>query len=267
MRKQGARALRIDSTEAMLLLLAIALLAFYVLPVAGLLSRADWGSAWEEVRSEKILLALRISLAAATSATLAALLFAFPLAWVLSRRRFPGIGILRALVLLPMVLPPVVGGVALLAAFGSRGLLGGALAAIGIRLPFSFAGATLAAAFVSSPFLVLALETGIASSDRRLEEAAETLGASRWMVLRTITLPAIRPSIVAGLALSWARAIGEFGATITFAGNLPGRTQTMPLAVYEALQTDFDGAILLGLILLLFSLAVLVLMRGRMFRR
>ncbi|MFH1680080.1 MAG: ABC transporter permease [Candidatus Eisenbacteria bacterium] len=253
--------------EAVLLLFAVVLLAFFLLPIAGLLSRVPWPAAWEEFRSERVLLALRISLSAATAAAFAGLLFGLPLAWVLSRLSFPGIGIVRSLVLLPMVLPPVVGGVALLTAFGSRGLLGGALAAVGIQLPFSFAGATLAAAFVSAPFLVLTLEAGFASCDRRLEEAAETLGASRTTILRTITLPALRPSIMAGLALAWARAIGEFGATITFAGNFPGRTQTLPLAVYEALQTDFDGAILLSLLLLLCSIAVLVLLRGRLLHR
>jgi molybdate transport system permease protein len=256
----------VGSTERVFQLLSLVLLAFFLLPLFGLLSRTPWSTAWGELRSEPVLLALRTSLAVATFASVAGLLFGFPLAWTLARGSFAGKRLVRAAVLLPMVLPPVVGGVALLAAFGTRGILGRLLALAGIRLPFTFAAAVLAATFVSAPFLVLALEAGLASSDRRLEEAADTLGASRARILRTITLPAIRPSIQAGFALSWARAIGEFGATITFAGNLPGRTQTMPLAVYEALQSDFGGAILLSLVLLAVSLAVLVSLRGRIFR-
>ncbi|MFH1278138.1 MAG: ABC transporter permease [Candidatus Eisenbacteria bacterium] len=246
-----------------MVLLAAVMLGFFLLPLAGLLARAPWSDAVAQLGSEGVLTAFRISLVTATAAALLGLLFGFPLAWILARARFRGKGLIRALVLLPMVLPPVVGGVALLTAFGRRGLLGGALAAIGVRLPFSIAGAILAATFVSAPFLILTLEAGIASSDRRLEEAAATLGAGRWRVMRTILLPSIRPSLVAGAALAWARAIGEFGATITFAGNFPGRTQTVPLAVYETLQTDFHGAILLSLILLAVSLGALVLLRGR----
>jgi molybdate transport system permease protein len=253
------------SLESVFVVQAVLLLAFFLLPLVGLLSRLPWATAWEGVRSERVFDALRVSILAASLSSLAGFLFGFPLAWVLCRRTFPGKGFVRALVLLPMVLPPVVGGVALLAAFGTHGLLGGSLALLGIRIPFTFAAAVLAASFVSAPFLVLALEAGISSADRRLEEAAETLGASRSMILRTVTLPAIRPSIVAGLALAWARAAGEFGATITFAGNFPGRTQTMPLAVYEALQSDIDAAILLSLLLLGASLSLLVLLRGRLF--
>jgi molybdate transport system permease protein len=252
---------------AVLVAFALVMLAFFVLPLAGLLSRVPWPGAWERLRSAAVLDALRISMSASVLAAAFGLVFGFPLAWTLSRLSFRGKSVVRALVLLPMVLPPVVGGVALLTAFGRRGILGGVLDALGVHLPFSFAGATLAAAFVSAPFLILTLEAGISSADRRLEEAAATLGASRWRIVRTITIPAIRPSIVAGTALAWARAVGEFGATITFAGNLRGKTQTMPLAVYEALQTEFDGAILLSLILLALSLTVLVLLRGRVFGR
>lgn len=247
----------------LLILLAAAMLAFFLLPLAGLLARAPWSTAFDQLGSEGVRTAFHISLVTATTATLLGLFFGFPLAWILARARFRGMGVVRALVLLPMVLPPVVGGVALLTAFGRRGLLGGVLEAVGVRLPFSLAGAILAATFVSAPFLVFTLEAGIVSADRRLEEAAATLGAGRWTVIRTILLPSIRPSLVAGAALAWARAIGEFGATITFAGNFPGRTQTVPLAVYETLQTDFHGAILLSLILLAVSLAALVLLRGR----
>ena len=161
-----------------------------------------------------------------------ALLLGVPLAWVQARVEFPGRSLLRALTTLPMVLPPVVGGVALLLAFGREGLLGRYLFdAFGIRLPFTTAGVILAEAFVAMPFLVITVEAGLRSMNRRLEEAARTLGAGRWRVLTRVTLPLVAPSIFSGALLSWSRALGEFGATITFAGNFPGRTQTLPLAV------------------------------------
>jgi molybdate transport system permease protein len=163
-----------------------------------------------------------------------------------------------------MVLPPVVGGVALLLAFGRRGLLGGWLASsLGIHLPFTTAGAILAETFVAMPFLVITVEAGLRSMDTRFEDAARTLGASSWTVLWRVTLPLVRPSLVAGAVLCWARALGEFGATITFAGNFPGRTQTMPLAVYLALESNPDAAIVLSLVLLAVSLAVLIGLRDR----
>jgi len=178
--------------------------------------------------------------------------------------QFRGQNVLRALTTLPMVLPPVVGGVALLLAFGRRGLIGSYLFdAFGIRLPFSTAGVILAETFVSMPFLVISVEAGLRSMNRRLEEAARTLGAHRWTVLWRVTLPLIAPSIFAGAILCWSRALGEFGATITFAGNFPGRTQTVPVAVYVALETRPDSAIVLSLILLAVSLAILVGMRDR----
>ena len=174
--------------------------------------------------------------------------------------------LLAALTTLSMVLPPVVGVVALLLAFGRRGLLGRWLdQAFGISLPFTTAGAILAEAFVAMPFLVISTEAGLRAMDRRYEDAAATLGAGRWTILRRVTLPLIAPSLGAGIALCWARALGEFGATITFAGNLPGVTQTMPLAVYIALETDLQAAIALSLVLLAVSLAVLVALRDRWF--
>jgi molybdate transport system permease protein len=170
----------------------------------------------------------------------------------------------RGLVILPLVMPPVVGGVALLAAFGRRGFLGTPLYDVfGVQLAFTTPAAVLAAAFVSFPLAVLALEAGLRSLDTRLEDAAATLGGSRWYVLRRVTLPLLAPQIATGLVLCWARSLGEFGATITFAGNLEGRTQTLPLAVFERLQTDPEGAIALSLLLVALSLAVIVGLRGR----
>ncbi len=200
----------------------------------------------------------------ATAATAFSFVVGVPLAWLLARAPFRGRGLVRALVTLPLVLPPVVGGVALLLAFGRRGLVGKYLYEwTGLSLPFTTAGVIVAETFVAMPFLVVTVEGALRGMDRRLEDAAATLGASRLLVLRRVTLPAIAPSLVAGAVLTWARALGEFGATITFAGNFPGRTQTMPLAVYVALETDLDGAIALSLVLLVVSVTVLVLLRDR----
>ena len=173
-----------------------------------------------------------------------------------------GRSVLRALLLVPVVLPPVVGGVALLTAFGRRGLVGSFIDdAFGIRLPFTTAGAVLAETFVALPFFVLTLEGGLRSLDRRLEEAARTLGAGPWLVFRRVSLPLLRPTLLAGAALAWARALGEFGATITFAGNFPGRTQTLPLLVYLALESNPEAGVLLSVVLLGTSLIVLIALR------
>ena len=238
--------------------------AFFIVPLLGLLLRVPWTVAWDELRSPEVLTALRLSLFASFSATAIALILGVPLAWTFARLTFPGRSVLRALTVLPMVLPPVVGGVALLLAFGRRGLLGGWLATtFGVHLPFTTAGAIMAETFVAMPFLVITVEAGLRSMDTRFEDAARTLGASRWTVLWRVTLPLVRPSLVAGAVLCWARALGEFGATITFAGNFPGRTQTMPLAVYLALESNPDAAIVLSLVLLAVSLAVLIGLRDR----
>ncbi len=208
--------------------------------------------------------ALRLSLVCSVAATAASVVLGLPLAWIQARTTFPGQRVLRAITTLPIVLPPVVAGVALLVVFGRRGILGAWLDAwFGIRLPFTVAGAALAETFVAMPFFVLTMEGALRSVDRRLEDAARTLGASRWTVFRRVTLPLVRPSLQAGAVLAWARALGEFGATITFAGNVPGKTQTLPLAVYMALETEPEAAFLLSLVLLAVSLAVLLGLRRR----
>src|SRR6266581_3499970 len=207
--------------------------AFFVVPLAGLLVKTPWNDAARALTSADTVEALKLSLVASLSATAVALVFGVPLAWVYARVDFPGRGLLRALTTLPMVLPPVVGGIALLLAFGRRGLLGSWLAnTFGITFPFTTVGVVMAETFVAMPFLILTVEAGLRSMDRRYEEAARALGANRWRVFTRVTLPLIAPSLFAGAALCWARALGEFGATITFAGNFPGVTQTMPLAVY-----------------------------------
>jgi len=242
---------------------AVAVLLF-ALPLAGLLWRAPWSSAWDELRSGPARDALRLSLVTSLSATGIALVLGVPLAWVQARVHYPGKRVVRALTALPMVLPPVVGGVALLLALGRRGMVGSQLDRIGVSLPFTTAGAIVAEAFVAMPFLVLTLEAAFASTDRRLEDAARTLGAGRFAVFRQVTLPLVAPSLLAGTVLCWARALGEFGATITFAGNLQGRTQTLPLFVYVKLEgSNPDSAIVLSLVLLVVAMAVLIALRDR----
>lgn len=247
-----------------LLLPALLGMAFLVLPLAGLLIRTPWSELPHQLTSPGVWQALRLSLIAATSATAVSLVLGVPLAWLLARTEFPGRGLVRALVTLPLVLPPVVGGVALLLALGRNGIVGRWLdEAFGVTLPFTTAGVVVAEAFVAMPFLVISVEGTLRAADPRYEEAAMTLGASRFTAFRRVTLPLIAPGIAAGSVLAWARALGEFGATITFAGNFPGRTQTMPLAVYLALQSDPAAAIALSLVLLLVSIAVLAGLRDR----
>ena len=244
--------------------LAILATALFALPLLGLVWKAPWSTLWDELTSPDVRDALRLSIVTSVSATLVAIVLGVPLAWVQARVPYRGKSFVRALTTLPMVLPPVVGGVALLLAFGRRGLVGGQLDAIGVHLPFTTAGAVIAETFVAMPFLVLTLEAAFRSSDRRLEDAARTLGASRWTVFRRVTLPLVRPSLLAGIVLCWARALGEFGATITFAGNLPGVTQTLPLFVFLKLEsTDADAAIVLSLVLVAVSLGVIVSLRDR----
>jgi len=195
------------------------------------------------------------------------LVLGVPLAWLLARLAFPGRRLVRALVTLPLVLPPVVGGLALLVVFGRRGVLGPALqSALGVSIPFTTAAVVLAETFVAMPFLVVTVEGALNSADRRLEEAAATLGATAWTTFWRVTLPQVAPSVGAGAVLCFARALGEFGATITFAGNLPGTTQTMPLAVYVALESDPEAAVALALVLLALSVAILVALRERWLR-
>jgi molybdate transport system permease protein len=244
--------------------LAALAVAYVVVPFVALLQRAPWSDLVDLLGRPVVTDALRLSITTAVGATAVSLLVGVPLAWVLARTTFRGRSVVRALVTLPMVLPPVVGGAALLFAFGRRGLLGGPVYdATGFLLPFSVWGVVAANTFVALPFLVLTVESGFRSADTRYEDAAATLGASRWTIFRRITLPHAAPSIVAGAVLCWARALGEFGATVTFAGNLQGRTQTMPLAVFLALESDRDAAIALSLVLIAVSLAVLLALRDR----
>ena len=238
---------------------------FLVLPLVGMAWRAPWSSLWSDLTAPEARTALRLSLVCSLWATLVAVSLGLPLAWVLARVAFPGRRLVRALALVPLVLPPVVGGVALLLAFGRRGLVGQYLDDwFGLQLPFTTAGAVLAEAFVALPFVVITAEVAFRAADRRYEDAARTLGASGWTVFRRVTLPLTWPALAAGAVLAWARALGEFGATITFAGNTPGRTTTMPLQVYLLLESGrLESAVALSLVLLAVSVAILVALRDR----
>lgn len=241
--------------------------AVFVVPLVGLATRTPWGHLGELVTTDVVADALRLSVVTSLAATAISLVLGVPLAWLLARVDFVGRDVLRAVVTLPMVLPPVVGGAALLFALGRRGVVGEPINdATGFLLPFSTWGVVVANTFVAMPFLVVTVEGALAGLDQRYEQAAATLGASRLTVFRRITLPMIAPSLRAGAVLVWARALGEFGATVTFAGNLQGRTQTLPLAVFVALESDRDTAVAISLVLVAVSLVVLVAMRDRWWR-
>jgi molybdate transport system permease protein len=242
-------------------LAAIAVL-FFALPLAGIVWRAPWGRAWSILSTRDVQSALWMSMLASLWATLISLVLGVPLSWVLARAHFPGRSFVRALCTLSMVLPPVVGGVALLAALGRKGLAGQWLDRwLSIRLPYTTAGVVVAQTFVAMPFLVLTVESALRQHDGGIDDAARTLGGSPWYVFRRVTLPAIRPALIAGAVLAWARALGEFGATITFAGNAKGR-QTLPLAVYRALESDSGAAVMLSMVLIALPFAVLLLLRN-----
>jgi len=247
-----------------LLLLAAVGLAFLVLPVIALLIRTPWRASPRILSSGDVVTALRLSLETATLATVLAVGLGVPLAWCLVRLDIKGRSFLRALTAVPLVLPPVAGGIALIEAYGRKGVIGQwLLRAAGVSLPFTTPAVVVAEAFVAMPFLVLAVEGAMRGVDVRFEQAASTLGASSLFTFRHVTLPALLPGIVSGAVLCWARALGEFGATITFAGNYPGTTQTMPVAIYLRLQDDPNAAIVLSLVLLAVSIAVLAALRDR----
>ncbi|MEP7045192.1 MAG: ABC transporter permease [Ilumatobacteraceae bacterium] len=249
---------------APVLALASVTVVFFALPLIGLLWRAPWSNAWHYLSQDDALTALRLSMVCSLWATGLSVVFGVPLAWLLARVEFRGRGVVRALCTLSMVLPPVVGGVALFFALGRRGIVGQYLDRwFDITLPFTTTGVVVAQTFVAMPFLVITVEASLRQIDLRFEDASRTLGASRWYTFRRVTMPAIRPALAAGAVLAWARALGEFGATITFAGNFPGTTQTMPLAVYLSLETNPEEAIVLALLLIAISFGVLVGLRDR----
>lgn len=234
-----------------------------VLPLVALLARVDWAALPTLLTSESSRAALWLSLRTAAASTLLCLVLGVPMAVVLARAAFPGQRLLRAFVLLPLVLPPVVGGIALLATFGRRGLLGESLDVLGVQVAFSTTAVVLAQTFVALPFLVISLEGSLRTAGRRHEVVAATLGARPGTVLRRVSLPLVLPGLLSGAVLAFARALGEFGATITFAGSLQGTTRTLPLEIYLQRETDPDAAVALSLLLVVVAVVVIVLVRGR----
>lgn len=248
-----------------LLLPALIGLGFLIVPLLALVARVQWGTFWTDITSPAAMQALGLSLGTGLVATGLCVLLGVPLALLIARSAPRRAAVLRALVTVPLVLPPMVGGVALLFLFGRRGWLGGMLADAGIALPFTTAAVVMAQTFVALPFLVLAVEGSLRATGTGLEEAAAGLGAGRWTILARVTLPLAAPGLVAGVVLSFARAIGEFGATALFAGNAPGVTQTMPLAIYTAFNgagVTQGAAVALSLLLLATALVILLLVRG-----
>ncbi|MBC9823971.1 ABC transporter permease [Terrabacter sp. MAHUQ-38] len=245
---------------------AAAALLLLVVPLVTLLLRAEWARIPSDLATPNVLPALRLSLTTTSSTAVLCLILGTPLAWFLARSEHRTTGWVRALLTVPLVLPPVVGGVALLMAWGRTGLVGQHLTPLGIQIPFTTVAVVLAETFVAMPYYVLAVEGAMRGLDPRLESVARTLGASDMRYLRTVAIPLVLPGIASGLALAWARALGEFGATITFAGNFQGRTQTLPLLVYVELERDPQIAISISIMLLAVSVLVLGVLRGRWLR-
>ncbi|WP_307833303.1 ABC transporter permease [Pimelobacter simplex] len=237
--------------------------AFVVLPVVAMTTRIAWADFPSLVTSEAARSALLLSLKTSTASTVLCLLLGIPLASVLARSEGRWIGVLRSLVLLPLVLPPVVGGIALLSAFGRQGLLGGELEALGIRIAFTSVAVVLAQTFVSLPFLVVSLEGALRTAGERYDVVAASLGARPTTVLRRVTLPLVLPGLASGAVLAFARSLGEFGATITFAGSLEGTTRTLPLLIYNLRVTDADAAVAMSLVLVVVAVLVIGLVRPK----
>ncbi len=253
---------RVVSVPTAFPLLGAVSLAFLALPVAALLGRAIIGGALGTAAASRVIVdALLLSLTTTVVSLGLAIAFGLPLAFLLARRRFRGSWLVETLVDLPIVLPPSVAGLALLLAFGRRGLLGGPLDALGFEIPFTTAAVVLAQVFVAAPFFVRAARAGFNGIDTDLEDAARVDGASELLVLRWVTIPLASPALAAGLVMAWARALGEFGATIMFAGNVQGRTQTLPLVVYSEFQGELDASIAAAAILVVAAFGILVAVR------
>lgn len=255
---------RLTGIPAVLWVLAVVALLLVVLPVAGLLTRIDPLRLPALLTSPEALDALRLSIWTSLLSTVLCLILGGPLALVLARAAVPGLRVIRAIVLLPLVLPPVVGGLALLYLLGRTGPLGQLLDALtGLRLPYTTAAVVLAQTFVAMPFLVVGLEGAMRTAGARYEQVAATLGAGPWLVFRRVTVPLLLPALGSSLVLTFARALGEFGATITFAGSLQGTTRTLPLAIYTTSQSDVDAAVAMSMLLVVVALVVIVAARPR----
>lgn len=247
-------------------LVALAVLGavFVTLPVLGIIVRMPWSSSWDIVSSGPVRTAAWVSVQTSVISAFLATLVGVPLAWLLARSGGRATTLVRSVVITPMILPPVVAGIALLSVFGRRGIIGSSLNEWwGISIPFTRTAVVMAQVFVSLPFLVLAVESAFRQLDTGLEDAARTLGASPWRVFSTIALPGARGAIGAGVALAWARSLGEFGASITFAGSFPGRTQTLPMSVYELVNSDYPQALALSFVMLAVAVVVIASLRGK----
>lgn len=254
-------------TPAVVIPPAVLAILVLALPTIGLLVRTPWTSLGAVYRDHHIWTATRLSLESSLEATAVCLVLGVPLAWVLARYRMPGMAVLRAIVTIPLVLPPVIGGVALFDAIGRHGMFGRPIhAVLGFDVPFSYPSIVVAQTFVSMPFLVITVEGAFRIADRGVEEAAATLGASRTRIFTQVTLPLVVPAILAGMVLCWARALGEFGATLLLGGNTVGRTQTLPTAVLQVFQTDPSAAPALSLPLIVVALLVLGALRDKWLR-
>ena len=241
--------------------LALPLLAFLLLPLAALLWRVEMGQLWVNLTSPIAAQAIRLSLQTTSITALLVVLLGTPVAYLLARRDFPLRRVVDTLIDLPTVLPPAVAGLGLLMVFGRRGWLGAPLELFGIEIAFTSVAVVLAQLFIASPFYVRTAVSGFASIESELEQAASLDGASQWQVFRFITLPLVRVTLLSGLVMAWARALGDFGATIIFAGNFPGRTQTMPLAIYLGFEMDLDVALALSVILIACAFVVLMVVK------
>jgi molybdate transport system permease protein len=255
------RLIKFGPSRPLVYLLAGGLLLFLTVPLLVVLMQAAENGLIEQISQPTVSQALRLSLITSAASTLLTIIFGGPLAFLLARRRIRARRVIETLLDLPIVLPPAVAGLALLMTFGRRGLFGPALDSIGLSLPFTSIAVVMAQTFVAAPFFIRSAQTGFASVPHEIEEGALDLGANEWQVFRRITLPLAGPSLLAGMILTWARALGEFGATILFAGNFPGRTQTMPLAIYQALETDLNSALAVAAILILMAFMFLLLLR------
>lgn len=234
-----------------------------VVPLASLVLGAPWNNLLSHWTQPAATRALWLSLWTSGAATVLTMLLGVPLAWVLATSKRSWAPTMRALALVPLISPPVVGGVALLMAYGRQSLIGGWLDRTwGVSIPFTAGAVIVAQTFVAMPFTILTMESAFRTYGEKLSEAAATLGANTWTTIRLVTVPTLRPALLASAALAWARALGEFGATITFAGNVPGRTQTIPAAIYQTLDLDLDAALSLALLMITVSLTVLVAMRS-----
>jgi molybdate transport system permease protein len=237
---------------------------FISLPLVGVAVRMPWSGAWDALSSGSVRSAVWVSLFTSVVSSVISVLAGVPLGWWLARTEGRLVGIVRSVVVTPMILPPVVAGIALLSVFGRRGIIGASLHDWwGISIPFTRTAVVMAQVFVSLPFLVLAVESSFRMLDEGLEDAARTLGASPLRVFATIALPGARTAIAAGAVLAWARSLGEFGASITFAGSFPGRTQTLPMSIYELVSTDYPSALTVSFVMMAVSVAVIASLRGR----